>query len=478
MSDLSTPTLARLAAFPGWEGALARQGQTRFQSSTGMAVIVEQDRTAPFTTVELALRRGLEDEDATEFGATWLLLSQILGGIPSCYTSQSASPVAGLAERGVALRREVQGQVARLVATLPSSQLPVFLTALGQGLCCYRTVSGLKRARAAVGRELMPGHLNDEELARLLLTVPESASVWPPASPDLAHLTPASLNAFQARTLVGSNLVLGVAGPHSLAEVALHVGGSFSQLRPGRAANSRALAGCTLSGRGRGRPARPRLVQDGSAFVARAARGPAGVLLALGAARGRQTDPLALLLAHHILGGSFASRLVRALRSEHGLAYATHASLDFHARGEQLTLWAAPRSEDVGATMAVMLEVVGRFAEEGPSPAELQRAKHVLTLQQRGVCETAGERLRERVDLDVWGLASGGSQGLATRLTTLTAEAVRAAIAERTARYWVIVDNEAASERDWFRTAQRRAPCDTWSIGSRDGRLLKRLARE
>lgn len=471
MSDPSPPAFARLAAFPGWEGALQRQGQTRFRSSTGMTVIVEQDTSAHFTTVELALRRSLEDESAAEFGATWLLISQILGSIPSCYTSGSRNPVAGLAERGVALRREVQGQVARLVATLPSVQLPAFLSALGQGLTCYRSVSGLKRARAAVGRELMPGHLGDEELARLLLAVPDSASVWPPIPPDLAHLTPASLNAFQRRTLVGSNLVLGVAGPHSLAEVALHVGSCFTHLRPGRVTSGRVNGGCALAARSRG--SRLPLRKDGCALVMRSAQGPAGVLLALSAPRSRQTDPLALLLAHHVLGGSFASRLVRALRSEHGLAYATHASLDFHDRGEQLTLWAAPRSEDVGATMAVMLDVVGRFAAEGPSPAELKRAKHVLALQQRGVGETASERLREHVDLDVWNLGSGASDGLAARLISVSAEAVRAAVAARTGRYWVVVDTEDASGRAWFEARQQRELCTAWSIGAKDGRLFK-----
>ncbi|WP_292041432.1 MULTISPECIES: M16 family metallopeptidase [unclassified Brevundimonas] len=98
------------------------------------------------------------------------------------------------------------------------------------------------------------------------------------------------------------------------------------------------------------------------------------------AAPGASSDDLhTARLFTEILGGGMASRLFQSAREERGLAYAIDAYLEPYADVGLLGIYAGAAAE----RSLELAEVCGRelvqLAEQGPSEAELSRAKAVLT---------------------------------------------------------------------------------------------------
>jgi zinc protease len=94
--------------------------------------------------------------------------------------------------------------------------------------------------------------------------------------------------------------------------------------------------------------------------------------------RGREAH--ALDVAMDILGGSDTSRLYRALVEERGLAVGAGASADTSGvGGGSVTVYASPSAGvELASLEGAMDEVVARFLAEGPTDAELARAKSNL----------------------------------------------------------------------------------------------------
>lgn len=94
-----------------------------------------------------------------------------------------------------------------------------------------------------------------------------------------------------------------------------------------------------------------------------------------------RTDPrfAALSLANCVLGGSFSSRLAVAVREERGLAYRIDAVLDELLDEELVFLDADTRTDATGAVVRQIRAELVRLAEDPPSAAETDAARHFLT---------------------------------------------------------------------------------------------------
>lgn len=91
-------------------------------------------------------------------------------------------------------------------------------------------------------------------------------------------------------------------------------------------------------------------------------------------------DFLTAYVLNHILGGSsFGSRLMDEVREKRGLSYSTYSVLYPLKGGDLFFGGAATVNERVPETVSVVLEVLRRLAEEGPSEQELSEAKTYLT---------------------------------------------------------------------------------------------------
>ncbi len=91
-------------------------------------------------------------------------------------------------------------------------------------------------------------------------------------------------------------------------------------------------------------------------------------------------DFLTAYVLNHILGGSsFGSRLMEEVREKRGLSYSTYSVLYPLEGGDLFFGGAATVNERVPETISVVLDVLKRLAEDGPTEQELAEAKTYLT---------------------------------------------------------------------------------------------------
>ena len=83
-------------------------------------------------------------------------------------------------------------------------------------------------------------------------------------------------------------------------------------------------------------------------------------------------------VAAYILGGGSDSRLFRAVREERGLAYSVGLGLDAMEHSGVVSGGTSTRADQSEAVIALIEDEIARFARDGPSEAELDRAKKYL----------------------------------------------------------------------------------------------------
>lgn len=93
----------------------------------------------------------------------------------------------------------------------------------------------------------------------------------------------------------------------------------------------------------------------------------------------RDPDYFAVVVANHIFGGgSFTARLFKEVREKRGMAYSVYAQLNEYDQCPMLIGAAATRNERAGEALRVIEEEARRYAEEGPTEDELDKAKKFL----------------------------------------------------------------------------------------------------
>lgn len=90
-------------------------------------------------------------------------------------------------------------------------------------------------------------------------------------------------------------------------------------------------------------------------------------------------DFIPAYIANHILGGgSFSSRLYREIRETRGLAYSVGTGLAAYDHAGAFIAAAATRADAAQTAIDVMTGEISRFAAEGPTDQELEKAKAYL----------------------------------------------------------------------------------------------------
>lgn len=93
----------------------------------------------------------------------------------------------------------------------------------------------------------------------------------------------------------------------------------------------------------------------------------------------RDPDYFAVVVANHILGGgTFTARLFREVREKRGMAYSVYSQLNEYDQCPMLLGAAATKNERAGEALSLIEEEVRRFAQEGPTEDELDKAKKYL----------------------------------------------------------------------------------------------------
>jgi len=101
------------------------------------------------------------------------------------------------------------------------------------------------------------------------------------------------------------------------------------------------------------------------------------LVLARPAASAVSNDRFAARVFTEIFGGGMASRLFQEVRESRGLAYSIDASIDQYSDVGRISVYAGCATKDAAEVVKLTSGIWGQLASEGPTEAELNRAKAV-----------------------------------------------------------------------------------------------------
>jgi zinc protease len=139
-------------------------------------------------------------------------------------------------------------------------------------------------------------------------------------------------------------------------------------------------------------------------------------------------DHAAGVVAGAVVGGSFTSRLMEAIRVERGLSYGVRARFACGRAGGLFLVSSFTKVETAGELARVALDELHRFAEGGPTEEELVRTRgylaglHPLSLETHEAwCDKLGE-------VELYGLPPDEISGFTARVEAVDGQACRAVV--------------------------------------------------
>ncbi len=180
----------------------------------------------------------------------------------------------------------------------------------------------------------------------------------------VAAIQSEDLHRFVAERFARDNLIVGVAGDVTAAELAVLLDRAFGGLPP--APTPRRL---------------PEVERLGTGELVVVERPVPQSIAVFGHGGLRREDPdwyAALILNYVLGGGGFSSRLTEEVREKRGLAYGVSTSLYPLDRGGLVLGQVATQNDRVAQSIEIIRAEWRRFAEDGPTPEEVAAAKAYL----------------------------------------------------------------------------------------------------
>ena len=154
------------------------------------------------------------------------------------------------------------------------------------------------------------------------------------------------------------------------------------------------------------------------------------VVGSLGAVVG-SPDYVPLMLANTAFGGTFSSRLVRAVRVERGLSYLALSHLAYNRRRETFAVRTAPSANDAAACLSLEIELLRSLLAEGITDDELAFAKSYVVRSFAFAVDTPKKRALARLEAELLGMPQGDPAKYLARVASVTREETAAAVALR-----------------------------------------------
>jgi zinc protease len=118
----------------------------------------------------------------------------------------------------------------------------------------------------------------------------------------------------------------------------------------------------------------------------------------------RDRDHIPLHVATTIFGGTFTSRLMRAIRSERGWSYGAYARLPYDRERDAFSMWTFPAAKDAAACIALELELLSAWHDRGITERELSFAKRYLVRSHAFDIDTPQKAVHQKLDVDLFDL--------------------------------------------------------------------------
>ena len=104
----------------------------------------------------------------------------------------------------------------------------------------------------------------------------------------------------------------------------------------------------------------------------------------------RDADHIALHVASTIFGGTFTSRMMRAIRAKRGWSYGASARLPYDKERDAFSMWTFPAAKDAAACLALELSLLADWREKGITKSELAFSKRYLVRSHAFDIDTPG----------------------------------------------------------------------------------------
>lgn len=139
------------------------------------------------------------------------------------------------------------------------------------------------------------------------------------------------------------------------------------------------------------------------------------------------TDPgyYPMVVANTIFGGTFTSRLTRAIRAERGYSYSVSSRFAGGLTPDAWTIYSHPSSDNLGPCLQEELNVWAAFLEDGPTADEMRFVKSYLQKSHAFEIDTPSKRLDPYVDAAILGLPAEFASASFERTQAVTLAEVR-----------------------------------------------------
>jgi zinc protease len=372
--------------------AISTSGQVR--SAQEPKIYVEQSEALPLVSIAVAIRSGAASDPIGKEGLTRAMVRMLRRGCRGLSSHEIEEKIDAL---GAEFSADVSPSVITLHADVISRSLEPLVDLVAKMIAepTFDEVELGRLLRETEG-EIVELYDNDRALAtrhfrRLVFGDHPYGRRLGGTIPSVRGLKRQDVTDHYRRHFVQSNFSIAFAGDVSEARAA-----SLSK---------RLVAGLT-----HGQPTEDTIRPPESArgrrlcFVDKPERTQTQILVGELGSHPKDPDHIALHVATTIFGGTFTSRMMRAIRSERGWSYGAYARLPYDRERDAFSMWTFPAAKDAAACIALELELMKAWQEKGILPRELAFAKRYLVRSHAFDVDTPQKRVHQRLDIDLFDL--------------------------------------------------------------------------
>jgi zinc protease len=370
---------------------MARAGESLAQSAP---IFVEESRALPLVSIAVALRSGASSDPVGKEGLTRAMVRMLRRGCRGMSSHEFEEAVDAL---GAEISADVSSSVITLHADVISRSVDRLVELLSAMMAepTFDEIEIGKLLRETQG-EIVEARDNDRSLAtrhfrRVVFEDHPYGRRIGGTIPSVLALTEADVRAHHARHFTRGNVAIAFAGEVSESRAALLAQRLLNGLPSGRRPTDDI-------------PAPQRRGKRRLVFVDKPERTQTQILLGEIGSHPRDDDHIALHVATTIFGGTFTSRMMRAIRSDRGWSYGAYARLPYDKERDAFSMWTFPAAKDAAACIALELELLHAWREKGISARELAFAKRYLVRSHAFDIDTPQKRVHQRLDIDLFDL--------------------------------------------------------------------------
>jgi zinc protease len=387
------------------------------QGPAGSKILVEENHDLPLVRLHLSIRAGAGDDDAERDGLA-NFATELMGRGAAGRTRAALD--AAFDALGTSLDIMTDYDTVTFEVSVLSEKLPSALALLADVVLRpdFPTAEADKLKRE-IAAQLDDMRDEDGQLARryftraLYGTLPYGRTVLGTTT-TLGRLDAALAKAWHGRALVGGNVLFGVAGDVSAADVQAQLAQSFAALP----------SGALQSGE---RPPTPRRQGLRLTLVDKPERTQSQILLGQPAPSWRAPEFLALQVATTAFGGTFTARLMEEVRSKRGLSYGASARLSQGRGPKALIAHVFPSLEQTPETLQLVLKLWRDWVTDGISDGETAFARGYLAKSFAFSVATPEDRLELAAALELADMPRDYGETFAARVQEVTRAQTQAA---------------------------------------------------